>query len=291
MPLPKPQQNEDEQEFMQRCMEDETMLSEFPDQSQRAAVCSTLWDNQGEAAFSSPAFNHIEITNEGPPGNLGMKELADMLRKEIQAVEAHEGAAQTKHLTAKVEKADGVYTIHATTNDIDRDGDIVVPSGVQNLDAYLSNNPVILFAHDYRLPAVGKAVAGRVTDQALDLDIEFADTEMGRELKYLYDNGFMSSFSIGFIPKNHKVENGVFYWTEWELLEVSAVPVPANAAANILRTAKSEGIDLPMLKSLFRDATGGASQRKPVLAATKGNGLIEAHLRRKKHMGGRYDET
>lgn len=272
--MPKPRQDEGEQEFMQRCMEDETMLSEFPDQGQRAAVCSSLWDNQGEAESRSTSIDiHV-----GEP-LIPIPEVAHMIKREIAAQE-------TKHMEARVEKQDGVYTIHATTNDIDRDGDIVVPTGVQNLDAYLSNNPVILFAHDYRLPAVGKAVAGRVSDDSLDLDIEFADTEMGRELKYLYDNGFMSSFSIGFIPKNHKVVDNVFYWTEWELLEVSAVPVPANAAANILRTAKSEGVDLPMLKSLFRNATGGASQRKPVLAATKGSGLIEAHLRRKKYMGG-----
>ena len=39
MPIPKPKPNEDETQFMERCMNDFTMRAEFPDQVQRLAVC------------------------------------------------------------------------------------------------------------------------------------------------------------------------------------------------------------------------------------------------------------
>jgi len=39
MPIPKPNTDEKEDDFMGRCMSDSTMMSEFPDRKQRAAVC------------------------------------------------------------------------------------------------------------------------------------------------------------------------------------------------------------------------------------------------------------
>ena len=41
MPIPKPKKGQKEQEYMSRCMGDETMKKEFPDQKQRVAVCLT----------------------------------------------------------------------------------------------------------------------------------------------------------------------------------------------------------------------------------------------------------
>ena len=41
MPIPKPRQGESTDDFMGRCMGNDTMLAEYPDQSQRAAVCMT----------------------------------------------------------------------------------------------------------------------------------------------------------------------------------------------------------------------------------------------------------
>ena len=39
MPLPKPRAEENQQEFVSRCMGDETMKSEYPRNDQRLAVC------------------------------------------------------------------------------------------------------------------------------------------------------------------------------------------------------------------------------------------------------------
>jgi|TARA_B100001094_G_C18134559_1_gene774264 hypothetical protein len=39
MPLPKPSKKESQQEFVNRCMSDDMMTSEYKDQKQRSAVC------------------------------------------------------------------------------------------------------------------------------------------------------------------------------------------------------------------------------------------------------------
>ena len=42
MPLPKPRAEESDNQFISRCIIDDTMLSEYPNRSQRYAVCSNL---------------------------------------------------------------------------------------------------------------------------------------------------------------------------------------------------------------------------------------------------------
>ena len=43
MPIPKPNKNEKQSEFIQRCMSNLTMKKEFKNNSQRLAVCFTEW--------------------------------------------------------------------------------------------------------------------------------------------------------------------------------------------------------------------------------------------------------
>ena len=147
-------------------------------------------------------------------------------------------------------KKDDIYTIVASSKQVDRDNEIILPSAFKNLDSYLKHNPVVLGFHDYHNFPIGKAVSGQITEDALLLDIEFAKTEMGKEAKYLYDNNFMNSFSVGFIPKtwDYDKDNRRVY-SDVEILEVSAVPVPSNAAATMLREAKSKGFELKYFAS------------------------------------------
>ena len=44
MPLPKPTPKENKKEFVMRCMSDETMVKEFPENDQRLAVCSSTYE-------------------------------------------------------------------------------------------------------------------------------------------------------------------------------------------------------------------------------------------------------
>jgi len=62
---------------------------------------------------------------------------------------------------------------------------------------------------------------------------KFADTEVGRDLYRLNKEGYLNAWSIGFIPlqqvsKTHDDGKSYNHIEEWELLEYSSVPVPAN---------------------------------------------------------------
>ncbi len=50
MPLPEPRNTEERDDFIERCMENETMIDEFSDEDQRYAVCESLWndDDKGQ---------------------------------------------------------------------------------------------------------------------------------------------------------------------------------------------------------------------------------------------------
>jgi len=68
MPLPKPKEGEDKDKFINRCMADKTMLSEFPDESQRYAVCLTQW-NERAAVWPQKEIRMAELRAIEPAGD------------------------------------------------------------------------------------------------------------------------------------------------------------------------------------------------------------------------------
>jgi HK97 family phage prohead protease len=107
--------------------------------------------------------------------------------------------------------------------------------GAWNLDAFKAN-PVVMWAHDYHRPPIGKAVNIKEDDKGLLADTQFAGDEFSQMIFDMFKGGFLSAFSVGFNPKNFIVEpidadrKGIVY-TEADLLEYSAVPIPANPGA------------------------------------------------------------
>lgn len=43
MPLPNPKPTEEREEFLRRCMSDDIMKKEYPNNAQRLAVCAVQW--------------------------------------------------------------------------------------------------------------------------------------------------------------------------------------------------------------------------------------------------------
>lgn len=48
MPIPKPRSGESQDDYVSRCMADSTMRTDFPQQSQRAAVCMQQWRDRNK---------------------------------------------------------------------------------------------------------------------------------------------------------------------------------------------------------------------------------------------------
>ena len=130
----------------------------------------------------------------------------------------------------------GLLTVVASTGDVDRHGDVILPEGWR-LEAY-RRNPVVLWAHDYRRPAIGRAAAVWREGDALLAQVEFAPTEFAGEVAALYRQGYQQGVSVGFRPirfeERRDARSGAFLgirFLEQELLEISAAPVPANGRA------------------------------------------------------------
>ena len=130
----------------------------------------------------------------------------------------------------------GPLVFVASTGEVDRHGDTVAPEGWR-LDAY-RDNPVVLWAHDYGEPAIGRAEAVWSDGRALRARLEFAPTEFAGQVERLYRQGYQRGVSVGFRPLRFEERrdpvNGAFLgirFLEQELLEISAVPVPANGGA------------------------------------------------------------
>lgn len=136
--------------------------------------------------------------------------------------------------------------IIVNTGAFDREKDRVFPSGAR-LENYMKN-PVMLWGHNYRDPGyvIGTAKDIRVDDQKIivrpDLRKPASDNDPMNIIRALWDAGIIRTASIGFLPLNEpkRNEKGGFDFDEWELLEISLVPVPANQEA--LRLA-AKGLD------------------------------------------------
>lgn len=154
-------------------------------------------------------------------------------------------------VTRQLDDGRTVTTFVASTATPDRMGD-VVDQASWKLEAYRSN-PVILWAHDYSQPPVGRAVRAEVVHHEggarLEIDVEWDEGgAAGSEVARQYREGFLSAGSVGFAPglsiqrnvlpaddPRYSAEYGRVYLDN-ELLEFSAVPVPANPEALAART-------------------------------------------------------
>lgn len=149
-------------------------------------------------------------------------------------------------------ETDRVLRFTISTDSVDRDGDTIAVDGWE-LDNFLKN-PVVLFGHNYRDLPVARALDVWVEGKKLKSDAEFTDAEtyaFGDTVYRMFLGKYMRAVSVGFSPTKWMwVEEddrpfGIDF-IQQELLEYSAVPVPANPEA--LEEAKSAGINLAPLK-------------------------------------------
>jgi len=245
---------------------------------------------QNLSDVSSAASDLVEYINDkeegtGESGDEGTNEPAGRSMIEWQR-RMEEVFSRAVVQSVKAEsQGDGVFTAIATTDQVDRQHERVIPAGIVNLKDYLRDNPVVLYAHNWMGLPIGRAVAGRVVGNTLEIDIEFAQTEMGKEIRYLYENKFLNAFSIGFLPVEMEDKSDVPTYSKWELLELSSVPIPANAGALAVRRAQKEGRELAIVKSLIA-APATTPARQSEMGEVRGLrriglGIADSVLRRK----------
>jgi len=137
----------------------------------------------------------------------------------------------------------GTFKVVASTSSRDRHGESIMQNGWK-LENYLKN-PVILADHNWSIEKlVGRANNISFEGEQMIIEGEFADTPLGREVKYLYEAGFLKAVSVGLIPRTYDAQDSSII-TSAELLELSFVTIPANPEA--LSMMKSLGLKGEML--------------------------------------------
>lgn len=133
-------------------------------------------------------------------------------------------------------EGDGPIRFVAATEGVKADGIDLRMSGAQ-LDRY-RRNPVFGYGHRYwsrdDLP-IGRATSTEVSGSQLLIDVGFDQSDdFARRVEAKYRGGFLNAVSIGFDVTAWDGKGS--YWgggiaKEWELNEVSAVPIPMDAEA------------------------------------------------------------
>jgi len=183
--------------------------------------------------------------------------------------------------TTKGVSEDGSFEAVASTAALDRDNEVIDPAAWEASLTTYRTNPVLLATHlhrtaDGRSPVIGSAPEIAVVEGQLRFRGRFAGTALGQEYGQLYREGHMRAFSVGFAPKKGDWQDRggtgrkIFVHTEVELLEISAVPVPANPEALARMIAAAAGIDLdgePTLSSIVTEEEGPLDRRIAALEA------------------------
>jgi len=140
---------------------------------------------------------------------------------------------KNKSLEAITSIVEGKMTVIASTETPDRMGDSLK---VNDWDfKAFKKNPVLQAGHDYRPQfTIGVAKNIRVEGKKVLFEPEFHNiTALAREIKEMFEQGMLKAWSVGFIPGREEGEKN-------ELLEVSAVAVPANSEALVMAKGMNE---------------------------------------------------
>ena len=131
------------------------------------------------------------------------------------------------------EADDGSVNIkgYASTNDTDRAGDVIEKEAWEKggLDNY-TNNPVVLFNHDYNRP-IGRATGLETDDRGLRITANISKS--AGDVTNLVKEGILRALSVGFRVKDadYIEETDGLKISDAELFEISVVSVPANQSA------------------------------------------------------------
>lgn len=253
MPLPRPNLGEDRDIFVARCMGDDKVTSEFPDNGQRLAVCSSQFEGSKMTDDIQTEFDEEFDEQKFEDGRMDVA-------FEVKAASDEEEA--------------GVFTGYGSIfGNKDLGNDIVVegafaksigqkgPRAIKLLYQHKADEPIGVFdeiVEDRR----GLKVKGRLA----------MGTQRGREVYELMKMGALDGLSIGYrvdpkdIDYDEKGKGKRRYLKSVDLMEISAVTFPMNPKARVSAVKGAERT-VREWEELLRDA-GNLSRTEAKAAAS-----------------------
>ena len=266
MPIPKPTANESRRDFINRCMGDDTMASEYTDSNQRLAVCTTEYDSNKEDSTQNDE-KHIREVRETEDSYIiefgkseeesghhddeeDSKETTDVLEIKSELKAYHDEEENKEYGT--FEGYGSVFGNRDLGNDVIEKGAFKkslkrrTNKGVKLLYQHKSDMPIGVF-DEIKEDEHGLVVKGRLA----------LKTQAGAEAYELLKMGALDGLSIGFRvnPKevSYDKRGNKRIIKEVDLMEVSLVTFPMNPQATV-RSVKGEEISIREWENGMRDA-------------------------------------
>lgn len=268
MPIPKPNTNESRQDFITRCMGDDTMASEYTDSDQRLAVCTNEYDSNKEDSTQNDEkhIRAVEETDDSYIIEFGKSKpdseetVDEMASKEEAEKESLEIKSSIKAYHDDEEDKDyGTFEGYGSVFGNKDLGNDVIERGafLKSLKRRKPQNVKLLYQHKSDMP-IGVFDEIKEDDHGLVVKGRLAlKTQAGAEAYELLKMGALDGLSIGFRvnPKevSYDKRGNRRIIKEVDLMEVSLVTFPMNPQATV-RSVKGEEISIREWENGMRDA-------------------------------------
>lgn len=228
MPMPTPNDGEGHDEFIDRCMGDETMNSEYEDGDQRLAVCETQWDdNRAADGIERRIMGTLDLVQTRRGGKERPKKLIGYAALFNTETELFPG------LRERI--APGAFTR-------------TLAEGA-DVRALVDHDPSRIIAR-----TKSGTLRLKENSKGLRAEIKPSDTQAGRDILESVNRGDVDQMSFAFRAvkeswEDHKDGTATRTLEDVDLFDVSPVTYPAyedtTIAARALEMRKTKGSQLP----------------------------------------------
>ena len=268
MPIPKPNSSENRQDFLKRCMGDDTMTSEYTDSDQRLAVCTNQYDSNKEDSIENDEkhIRAVEETDDSyiiefgkskPDSEETVDEMASEKEVEKESIEI-KSSIKAYH-DEDEDKNYGTFEGYGSVFGNKDLGNDVIEAGAfaKSLKKRKPQNVKLLYQHKSDMP-IGVFDEIREDEHGLVVKGRLAlKTQAGAEAYELLKMGALDGLSIGFRvnPKevSYDKRGNKRIIKEVDLMEVSLVTFPMNPQATV-RSVKGEQYSIREWENGLRDA-------------------------------------
>jgi len=268
MPIPKPTSDESRQNFLKRCMGDDTMTSEYTDTDQRLAVCTNEYDSNKEDSIENDE-KHIRAVEETDDSYIiefgkskpDTEETVDEMNseKEVEKESIEIKSSIKAYQDEDEDKNYGTFEGYGSVFGNKDLGNDVIEAGAfaKSLKKRKPQNVKLLYQHKSDMP-IGVFDEIKEDEHGLVVKGRLAlKTQAGAEAYELLKMGALDGLSIGFRvnPKevSYDKRGNKRIIKEVDLMEVSLVTFPMNPQATV-RSVKGEEISIREWENGLRDA-------------------------------------
>ena len=256
MPLPEPNLGEDRDAFVSRCMGDDKIRSEFPNDDQRAAVCMSAFEKTDKGDSSMSQIQEYD------------EDIGDFESKEFEA-----GTLDVKFDVKAGHEDDekGVFSGYGSIfGNKDLGNDIVVEGAFAKSIASKGAKAVkMLYQHRPDEPI---GVFDEIIEDRRGLKVKgrlAMGTQRGREVYELMKMGALDGLSIGYRVDakgyDYDEKGKRRYLKSVDLMEISAVTFPMNPRARVAAVKGAER-SVREWEEILRDA-GNLSRNEAKVGA------------------------